>query len=166
MNNDSRTAPGQTEDVIDRYSSMIYRIAYSYTGNRYDAEDVMQDVLCRYIEKGIKFESEAHEKAWLIKVTVNRSKSLLSSSARKRSAPIEDADSVTDESQALEAIESPVLNAVMKLDPAQRLCVHLFYYEDMSISQIAEKTGYLIPTVKSHLFRARRALGKMLEREI
>ena len=63
--------------VLNRYSEMVYRLAFSWTKNRCNAVDILQDVFLRYIRENRAFESEEHRKAWLIRVTVNRCKDLL-----------------------------------------------------------------------------------------
>ncbi|MDF2631841.1 MAG: polymerase subunit sigma-24, partial [Caproiciproducens sp.] len=73
----------RTDDDIERaflqYGNMVYRLAFSQTQNKNDADDVFQEVFLRYIKSRKAFESEEHEKAWLIRVTINCSKKLWSS---------------------------------------------------------------------------------------
>ena len=71
------------DEVIEKYSNMVYRIALAQMKTKHDAEDVFQDVFVRYISKPRVFESEEHRKAWLIRVTINRGKSFWSSWFRK-----------------------------------------------------------------------------------
>lgn len=67
------------EEVVRRYADTVYRLAYARTGSRADAEDVFQEVFLRYVQKKPVFHDEEHRKAWLIRVTVNVSKSLMAS---------------------------------------------------------------------------------------
>lgn len=138
---------------------MVFRLALSYTGNKVDAEDVMQDVFLRLLESQPVFESSEHEKAWLLRVTINCCKSFLTSAWRTRARALDESASITDTYNEHES----VLAAVMKLPEDQRLCVHLFYYEDLSQDMISERTGMNKSTVKSHLFRARAALKESLK---
>lgn len=78
------------EQVIKFYSGMVYRLALARTGTIYDADEVYQEVFLRYIRKNPEFKSEEHRKAWLIRVTVNCSKSLLSSAWRKKTQALDD----------------------------------------------------------------------------
>ena len=71
------------DKVIEKYKDMVYRIAFSYCRNRSDADDVFQEVFLRYFRKAPVFKNAEHEKAWLIRVTVNCSKSVLMSPWRK-----------------------------------------------------------------------------------
>ena len=72
------------KDILDKYSDMVYRIALTRCRNKENAEDVFQDVFVKFSEKMPKFESEEHEKAWFIRVTLNMTKNLLQSSFNKR----------------------------------------------------------------------------------
>ena len=60
------------EEVVTTYSPMLYRICVVMLGNEADAQDAVQDTLCRYLECKKKFQDREHEKAWLIKVAQNR----------------------------------------------------------------------------------------------
>ena len=79
-----------TTGAVDRWGPAVYRLACAVTGSRSDADDVFQEVFLRYHRAAPDFANPAHEKAWLLRVTVNRCKSLLSSPWRKRSVPLED----------------------------------------------------------------------------
>ena len=65
-----------SDEVIRKYFDMVYKLALSQTKNQTFAEDVTQDVFVRFIQNKDKFESEEHIKAWLIRVTINCSKSV------------------------------------------------------------------------------------------
>jgi RNA polymerase sigma-70 factor (ECF subfamily) len=151
-----------TSRLIDKYSDMIFRLAYSYTQSREDSEDILQEVFLRYLKSKIVFMSQEHEKAWFIRVAINCSKTLLSSSWRKKTLLYEDV--------AADIVNSPddtgaVLAAVMSLPPVPRLIVHLYYYEELSVKEISLCTKIKESTVKSHLFRARNTLKSILKGE-
>ena len=63
----------------EKYMDTIYRVAYSWTKNSHDANDVTQDVLIQLYKTTKEFESDSHIKNWLIKVTVNQCKMLFRS---------------------------------------------------------------------------------------
>jgi RNA polymerase sigma-70 factor (ECF subfamily) len=138
---------------------MIFRLAYSMTKNRADAEDVYQDVFMRYLRSGARFESEEHRRAWLIRVTVNRAKSYLSSAWFRRTTAF-DAETAAPENES-----DGVYWAVMELPQKYRTAVHLYYYEDMPIEEIAKATGDKPSTIASRLHRARAALREKLNGE-
>ena len=79
-----------SDEVIRKYFDMVYKLALSQTRNQTFAEDVTQDVFVRFIHNKDKFESEEHIKAWLIRVTINCSKSVFMSSWFKKIVPLEE----------------------------------------------------------------------------
>ena len=149
---------GCIDEVIEKYSNMVYRLALAQMKTRHDAEDVFQDVFLRYISKPRVFESEEHRKAWLLRVTINRSKTLLSAWFRKNK-------SLDDESESLvfETAEQNDLFEYLTLLPQKyRSVIHLFYNEDLSIKQISEILDAKESTVRAWLTRARAILRKKL----
>lgn len=150
----------QIEQAIAKYMTMLFRVAYSITRSRQDSEDVVQEVFLRWTRHRADFRSDEHEKAWLIKATVNRARSNQTSAWKRRIVPVEDVfEGVQDEA------EHPATDAVAKLPEKQRIVVHLHYFEDMSVVEIARLTGMPESTVKSHLKRAREALKDLLKGE-
>lgn len=156
------------EEVMRHYTPTVYRIAFTRLGNAADAEDVSQNVFLRYFRANITYESEEHRKAWLLRCAVNCASSFASSAWNRHKADIEDMEqlsyegSVEGSAEKLETRES-VLSAVMKLKPKYRTVIFLFYFEDLSTSQIADITETRESTVRSQLSRAREQLKKMLK---
>lgn len=160
------------DEVMRLYIPMVYAIALERLGNAADAEDVTQEVFIRYFKADKTFESEEHRRFFLIRVAVNCSNSFAKSSWHRHRA-LCDPDNIigllgentaNDTAQENER-KRAVLEAVMKLPEKYRTAVHLFYFEDLSIAQIAEITGEKENTVKSHLSRAREKLKKLLNDE-
>ena len=143
--------------IVEKYFDMIYHLALSQVKNRTYADDVVQDVFVKYIQSDKKFDSEEHIKAWLIRVTINCSKSLFTSSWFKKTAPLED-EFVFDMEE-----KSDVFYAVSELPLKYRSVIHLFYYEDMSIAEIAETLNIKETTIKSQLSRGREMLRMKLK---
>ena len=144
------------DEVIDRYSGMVYRLALAHMKTKHDADDVFQDVFLRYISKPRIFESEEHRKAWIIRVTINRCHSIWSFWFRK-SEPL-------NEEIVFETKEETDLHEYLVLLPQKyRSVIHLFYYEELSIKQISEILNAKESTVRTWLTRARSILGKKLE---
>ncbi|MBE6939111.1 MAG: sigma-70 family RNA polymerase sigma factor [Ruminococcaceae bacterium] len=151
-----------TAETVSDFSDAVYRLALSYTGNREDAEDVCQEVFFRLFRKRPQLESKEHCRNWLFKVTANCAKTLLTSAYRRHSSALDCAENLgTEDSYD----DGAVLSAVMALPPKQRLCIHLFYYEELSIKDISNVTGLGVNTVKSHLQRARAGLKDQLKGE-
>ena len=156
------------ESGIDRvlacYSDMIYKIALARVKNRDDAEDILQDVLVRYMVNQKPFESEEHEKAWLIRVTINCCNRQVTTSWAKRVTTMEDLSTLTD--GALGGIETKAENevyqAVLNLPVKYRDPIHLFYYEQLSVAEIASVMDLKENTVKSLLLRGRQKIKDML----
>ena len=147
------------DKVIEEYSNMVYRLALAYVKSTHDANDVYQDVFLRYISKPRTFKSEEHRKAWLIRVTINRCKSLLSSWWHQKTAPL-------DETLSYEQEENNDLFEYLALLPQKyRPVIHLFYYEELSTKQISKILGAKESTVRSWLSRARAMLGEKLKGE-
>lgn len=153
------------DETIEKYSQTVYRICLSYSGNRADAEDIMQEVFLRYLKKPRSFLSDEHEKAWFLRVSVNCCKSFFASAWRRKIVSLEDYGHLSSPSDEQSEECSAVYEAVMTLPPKQRICVHLYYYEEMSIKEIAGTIGAPESTVKSHLFRARASLERALKGE-
>lgn len=151
------------EAAIDRYADMVYRLALSQMKNRTDADDLFQEVFVRLVSNVEKLESWEHVKAWLIRVTIDCAKKHFDLYWNKNVDYMEDETLLKGEEAYEPPEEYPVRGAVAKLPPKYRLAVHLFYFEELSVAEIAEQTGQKEGTVKSQLHRAREMLREMLE---
>jgi RNA polymerase sigma-70 factor (ECF subfamily) len=151
------------QDTVVRYSDTLLRLCYSYVKNTSDAEDLTQEVFLSLIKRGIPFESDEHEKAWLLRLAINKCKNHLTSGWMRHNAPLDDnraqAEAIPDEGFSG---ENAVLEAVMALPEKYRTPVHLFYYGDMSIKEIAAATGKKEATVGTLLARGRKLLQGIL----
>lgn len=126
LTQDRRTAQ------VERWGDMVYRLALARTANVPDAEDVFQEVFLRYFRHEDRFQTDEHRKAWLLRCTVNRCKSLMSSPWRKRTVPLETAAEVGVEDDYRE-----VYSAVLALPEKYRAVIHLHYFEGLSVAEIA-----------------------------
>lgn len=158
----TKEEPITAQTAIDRYADMVYRLALSQMKNRTDADDLFQEVFVRLVSHVDTLESWEHVKAWLIRVTINCAKKYFDLYWNKNVDYIEDEERIRGE-EAYEPPEHPVREAVSKLPPKYRLAVHLYYYEELSIAEIAERTEQKEGTVKSQLHRAREMLKELLE---
>lgn len=145
--------------LFQTYGDMIYRLALVRTKSVADAEDVVQDVFLRCLKNNPVFRSAEHQKAWLIKVTVNCSKTLLGNAFRRHSVP---EDALGELAQEDDSPDSTVYDAVMQLPEKYRTAIHLYYYEEYSVKEIADVMGTSESTVKSWLHRARGMLKETL----
>lgn len=146
---------------LNTYGDMVYRVAFSYTKNKMDAEDVAQDVFLKLLSAHPTFENAAHEKAWLLRVTINFSKNRLKSFWHTKTGALSD----TLPYQDCPDEDSGVLQAVLSLPAMQRLAVYLFYYEGYSTAEIAPLIQKKEATVRSLLHRARAALKDQLKED-
>ena len=149
---------GVTCAAIDRYKDMVYRAALAAVGNFADAEDIMQEVFFKYFKTHPQFESETHEKAWFLRVTVNESRNLLRSSWHRRRI---DAD-LSQITQPENRRNSAVLEAVLSLPEKYRIAIYLHYYENYQIREIARITSQSESAVAQQLSRGRKKLQKKL----
>lgn len=145
--------------VMDTYGTMVYRLAYSQLRNGADADDIYQEVFLRYYQKRPEFESEEHRKAWLLRVTINRAKSYVTSAWFRHTVPLEECVSF------LEPEEQHLDEALGELPAKDRTLLHLFYYEELSIREIGELLGRKESTVRTQLTRARQRLAKIMKGE-
>lgn len=145
--------------LFQTYGDMVYRLALVRTRSIADAEDVVQEVFLRCLKNNPAFESAEHQKAWLLKVTVNCSKTLLGSAFRRHSVP---EDAIGELKSEDELPDSTVYDAVLKLPEKYRTAIHLYYYEDYSVKEIATVMHTTESTVKSWLHRARGMLKETL----
>ena len=145
--------------AVEQYADMIRRICMIHLKNYHDAEDIFQTVFLKYVFSSVVFENEQHEKAWLIRVTVNACRDLLRNVFRSRTVPL---NALVDQSQELPPEHSEVLEAVLSLPEKYRDAVYLFYYEEYSAAEIARLLGKNVNTVYTLLTRAKKMLRERL----
>lgn len=152
----------ELENVIEAYSDMVLKISLSYVRDYDTAEDITQNVFVKYMTEEKRFESEKHVKAWLLRVAINECKKHFRSywNSRRSEFP-------SSEPAAGKQVEdySEVLEAVYRLPMKYRVCIHLYYYEELSIKEISSLLGRKENTVMSDLYRARQILKKVLEED-
>ena len=112
--------------AIERYADTVRRICFVHLKNRADTEDIFQTVFVKYLLHGEPFASEEHERAWIIRVTLNACKDLLKSFFRSRTVPLEE---LTDRAMPAETEQREVLQAVLALPVPYRDVIYLHYYE-------------------------------------
>lgn len=156
------------EEAIDRYADMVYRLALLRVKNQTDAEDIFQEVFIRLVKHIDKLQSWDHVKAWLITVTTNCAKKHFDQYWNKNVSCMEETQEIQVVETGYESAEGDgtVLTAVKSLPEKYRIAIHLFYFEELSVTEIAKATKQKESTVKSQLFRAREMLKEMLEGEV
>lgn len=151
----SLTGDEYIEKAVKTYGKSMLNAAYSLLGSVPDAEDAVQEAFLKYIQKAPKFKDADHEKAWLLRVTINISKNMLKSSSRKTLPIYEDIPTNQNNNE--------VLQCVMSLEEKYRTIIHLYYYEDYSIKEIASILSLPRATVGTRLSRGRNILKTMLK---
>ncbi len=155
------------QSAIDRYADMVYRLALTQMKNRTDADDLFQEVFVRLVSHIQELESWEHVKAWLIRVTINCAKKHYGQYWNKNVDYMDEPERLSDQTQSYEIPEEhPVRAAVQKLPPKYRLIVHLYYYEELSVAEIAGLTKQRESTVKSQMHRAREMLRNLITDEL
>jgi len=147
------------EEMIRKHKDSVFRTAVAIMGSVTEAEDVFQDVFIKLFEKQPRFESEDHEAAWLIRVTINLCKSRLRSFWRRNTVPLLESHPARSEEQ------SGLVETVLSLPKKYRIVIHLYYYEGYSIKEAADITGQKESTVGNQLARARKLLKSALKGE-
>ena len=148
------------EQDFEVYSNTVLRIAIQNTRNYHDAEDVVQEVFIRLAKNLNDFRDESHKKAWIIRVTINICRDINRFTAFRQFQPLEEYPYVSTDG-GMERCE--LLELIRRLPEAKRNAVYLFYYEGMTIEEIAKATGKSPGTVGSDLHRARKMLRLELE---
>lgn len=149
-------------ELVERYRDNLFAIAFNVCKNAADADDVVQDTFLQYYLTRKKFDNEQHIRAWLIRVAINKAKNINRSFWRQHKRPLE------------EYIETLVFTApgdrelfetVMELPEKYRIVIHLYYYEDYSINEIAGVLKLTESNVKVRLLRGRQMLKEALKEE-
>ena len=143
-----------------RHVDTVWRICYSFMKNTADTEDMVQETFLRAFSWDKPFQSEEHEKAWLIVTASNLCKDTLKR-ARRRDEPLEEHEELTAPQHS-----SEVLEAVLALPEDYKAAVYLYYYEGRSAKEIASLLNCPQATVRTRLARARRRLKQMLGGEL
>ncbi len=184
----------ELQQKMEEYADMLFKLSYIRLQNLQDAEDVVQEVFYQYLKNAQSFESREHEKAWLLKVTLNACRKVWRSAWKRHQSDIYegnmqqaeehcstgggfDAEETGSNMGLFQPLPGPeesavkreekkmLLDAVLALPDKYRDVIHLFYYEDLSIKEIAQITGRGISTVTSQLTRGRELLRKSLKEE-
>ena len=149
------------ESCVHKYRNTVFGTAMCFVKNPSDADDISQEVFIKLYNYSGQFDSDEHIRAWLIRCTVNLSKSLLRSYWHRFSAPLEEAgdkvhyDSCTEHADMLELLN--------RLRPKIRAVMYLHYYEGYSVGESANTLAKTENTVSAYLARGRKKLRTVLE---
>lgn len=170
MSMQSLCADDSIQEIIERYSGMVYGIAAAHMRTREDAEDIYQEVFLIYLQKQQKFREEEHRKAWLIRTAMICCKRALGSSWKQRNVLAEDVSVVAsavnkggEPSISFELKEeNEVYMALRALPPKYRTVMYLFYFEQQSVQEISDVLKRRPGTVRMQLTRGREMMKELL----
>ena len=145
-------------DAVNKYSDTVFRVAYQYTKDSSDAEDIVQEVFLKLFKTPPPQSDDEWLKAWLIRVAINKSKDFLRSKKRRRTA----------ESNYIPPSEQPtsyneVFEALAQLSERDRNALYLHYYEGYTAREVARILGGSERAMTKRICRAREKLKKFLE---
>ena len=161
MYDKNETSSTSITQAYEQYFDMVYRVSYSYLKNTTDAEDATADVFVKLLRRNKEFQSVEHEKAWLIRATINVAKDYLKHWWRNR-ANIDDYESLhSDDPYHIDE----TLESVMELPTRYKDVIYLYYYEGYTTKEIASILKKPHSTVRNHLREARNLLKGVLNEE-
>lgn len=160
------SAPDANE-LFDRlytsYADDVLRVAYFYLGDRQKAEDVTQDVFVRLLTRTPEIEP-GHEKAWLLKVALNRCRDLWRAAWVKRVVLGSPFDCIPGPDEIeMRTEKADLMEAVNRLSPSFKEVLLLHYYQGFGISEISQMLDLPEGTISSRLSRARKKLEQILK---
>lgn len=145
--------------AIDKYADTVQRICILHLKNYADTEDIFQTVFIKYALKSPEFISDDHEKAWIIRVTINACKDLLKSFFKSHTTSFEE---VVEEPVCDQEDYSDVLSAVQSLPEKYRIVVYLYYYEGYTALEIGKLLGKNVNTIYTRLNRSKQIMKEKL----
>ena len=148
----------QAAQILDTYGDTILRYAYSYLHNQSDTEEVLQDTLIQFLKTRPVFESDEHEKAWLLRVAGNLCKNRLKYNRLRQTDELRE-ELIAEQREDL----SFIWDAVQAVPVQYREVIHLFYREGYSTREISQILGRKEATIRSDLSRGRGKLKELLK---
>ncbi|MDE7478621.1 MAG: RNA polymerase sigma factor [Lachnospiraceae bacterium] len=150
------------QELAALYQNNLFAAAFNICKNTQDAEDIVQDTFVQYYTTKKEFDSEQHIRAWLFRVAVNKAKNVTHTFWKRNKVSIEN----YMETLTFETPEAGNLfETVMKLPEKYRIVIHLYYYEDYAVSEIADILKLSESNVKIRLSRGRGMLKEVLKEE-
>ena len=140
-------------EKYNSYGNMVFKIAMVNLGNKADAEETLQEAFYKLLYKAPEFNDDEHEKAWLIKITVNLCRDILRSVWHRRVVKLEDIDKYYND-----PTDSGVMKEIVKLPTKYKTVIYLYYFEDYSVKQISEILKTKESAIKMRLLRGRQLL--------
>lgn len=146
------------EQAVDLYGDMLMKVSLSMLGNRYDAEEIVQETFISYMTDSKEFREDEHEKAWLLRVAINKSKNFLRKSRHRIYINLDDIKEVIAAEEKQEQLVE-----ILQLPPKIKAAIHLHYYEGYTCKEIGAIVGATESAVKKRLQKGRELLKDILE---
>ncbi len=146
------------ENIINLYGDLLYRTGIMILGNPQDVQDVLQEVMLKVLQKMPEFHDSEHEKAWLLRVTINLCKDMLRFRFRHQYIQIDEL-----EIEAVDTDDRQLLREIIQLPPRWRIVLLLHYVEGYSLKEIADILSVSENAVKKRMQRAKARLKKKLQ---
>ena len=150
------------EYLVQKYQENLFRAALSVCKRPGDAEDAVQEAFLQYLRTDRDFENEEHIKAWLIRTAVNKTRNTVLSFWNRNRITWEE---YMNDISIQDSDDRELIDAVMTLPKQYRIVIHLYYYEDYSVSEIGKILDVSKSIVKNRLFRGRKMLKDILQEE-
>ncbi|MDE6641654.1 MAG: sigma-70 family RNA polymerase sigma factor [Acetatifactor sp.] len=146
----------EIEKIYERQADTVYRVCFSFMKNASDAEDMVQETFLKLISCKKKFESEEHEKAWLIVTASNTCKDEL----RRLKRRLENMNVFMHRGNTVQREDSEIRQQVLDLPVKYRQVIYLYYYEGYRTAEIADMFHCSESTIRNQLLRGRKILQR------
>ena len=162
------------EVLVERYKYMVFTLALKMLGNKEDAEEVSQDVFLKVFTALNTFKGESKFSTWLYKIAYYRSLDYIKKNKRKIQTSsydiseeynIPETESSSDRLEAKERSQL-IRAAIEELSAEDSVIITLYYFEELSLKEIAQVMGLTANNVKVRLFRSRSRLGEVLKHKV
>ncbi len=162
------------EEIVKRYNMMVYTLAYRVLKNREEADELAQDVFIKIYSSLKSFNMKSKLSTWIYRITYNTSINKFKSQKRRivtteidRYAEFNAAVIPDAHNNVAEIEKQKIVNdSILKLPETDRIIITLYYYEELSIKEIAEITELSVQNIKIKLYRSRQKLFKDLNNRI
>lgn len=158
-------------DIVDKYQDRIFRVCYAHLGQREEAEDAVQEVFLRAYKSLHRFKLEKRFVNWLYAIAINHLKTRYSRILKfqeKQDRLFNEPDPPDETPERVaerQMLKQSVQQAIRSLPPKLKQPVTLYYLEELDVQDIASILGIGRENVKSRLFRARKKLRQLLEKD-
>ena len=162
MKSSLRRSNEEITQIFNRHVDTVYRVCFMYMKNKHDTEDLVQNTFIKLMNDGTVFESQEHEKAWLIRTATN----LCKDHFRHWWSKTVGMDKIPEDAVEYSFDTDGTYEMIMSLPPKYKTFIYLYYYEGYSTAEIAKMLNKNHSTIRSHLHNARKLLKIKMEDEL